>query len=309
MLRVFSIVLICVLASTSCARFGKKADPSPFGPSGVPPQLRKSEDGQAVAAGGNVQAQALAVANATPDSEVFFTDPDAPDDLAPELSKLLESQSKGPWEQSETVAKQRASREGKPLLIWFTDSSVSGSAMSKALSEELFSTSDFEKWASEHLVRLRVDANVRAGGDNPNFSLDQKMSRETEIRNYVTELKKRYKVIGHPVVLMLNPSGEVIGRYRGYKRGEAAYFWGLIKQGEAVASNAYKNWREKLGKKGYREWQDPRGRKVFAKLAAYQDGNLLLIEPDGTRSKTKESNLSSADRDWLKQQKEMRNLR
>ncbi len=53
----------------------------------------------------------------------MFTDPDNPDENLPELATLLAAAPKrsGPWMESETLAKQRAAREGKPLLIWFTD--------------------------------------------------------------------------------------------------------------------------------------------------------------------------------------------
>ena len=243
--------------------------------------------------------------NLTPEEEIVFTDPDNPDANLPELSTLLTApKRRGPWEESETIAKQRAAREGKPLLIWFTDSARS--PMCKALAQELFSNPDFEKWAAEKLIRLRVDAHAQA--DDPNLSLDEKNTKLVDMKNYVTRLKKTYKVLGHPSVLLLNPSGEVIGRYRGYKRGEADYFWGLIKHGEAVSAGAYKDWRASLEKKGYREWQDRKERKVFAKLTGYSNGTLTLIEPDGTRCRTHENQLSDNDQAWISEQKKLRNL-
>ncbi len=134
---------------------------------------------------------------------------------------------KGPWEESETIARQTAAREGKPILIWFTDSNP----LSKALGTELFGTKEFGKWAEDRLVRLRIDSDVSV--DDPDISLDEKVTRQSEIKAYVKRLKKQYRVLGAPSVLMLNPSGEVIARYRGYKRGDADYFWGLIKQGKS----------------------------------------------------------------------------
>nr|MCU0752760.1 thioredoxin family protein [Akkermansiaceae bacterium] len=121
---------------------------------------------------------------------------------------------RGPWEQSESVAKRLAVREGKPILIWFTDSARS--PMCKALSEELFKNPEFEQWASEKIIRLRVDANVVV--DDPDLSLGEKETRLVELKRYVARMKKQYKVLGQPVMVMLNPAGEVIGRYRGYKR-------------------------------------------------------------------------------------------
>jgi thioredoxin-related protein len=257
-------------------------------------------------AGTPVKPPAPSTQQLTPEEDIVFTDPDNPDSSLPELSTLLSATPKrrGPWEQSESIAKRRAAREGKPLLIWFTDSARS--PMCKALNEELLSTPDFEKWAAEKLIRLRVDANAQV--DDPDLSLGDKETRLVDLKNYVERMKKQYKVLGYPGMVLLNPSGEVIGRYRGYKRGDANFTWGLIKQGEAASSHAYESWRASLVKKGYREWSDRQDRKVFAKLTSYSNGSLTLIEPDGTRSRTHENKLSDTDRAWINEQKKLRGL-
>ncbi len=292
---------LCVM---SCGLGRKKDDrkePNPFGATGIPPHLRpKGSDGNQVKPGGNVDAARLAAA-IVPEEDLVFTDPDNPDKGLPELGTLLSSPRKGPWEDKESVAKRRASREGKPLLIWFTDPR---SAPGKALSEELFSRPDFGAWADEKLVRLIVDSNPNVETDSFAEHDDKVLRRKQE----ATELKKRYKVLGHPTLLLLDPNGGVIGRYRGYKRGDADFTWGLIKQGEVASSASYGKWRKDMEKKGYREWQDTKGRKVFAKLLNYQKGNLVLIEPDGLRSQTKEDRLSDQDREWIKQQKMLRGI-
>jgi thioredoxin-related protein len=311
--------LAITVSLVSCAKLGigshktdkpgsNAAAPSPFGPTGIPPALRPKggDNGTPVAPGGN----AAAPSNITPEEDIVFTDPDNPEANLPELSALLSSAPKrrSPWEESENVAKQRASREGKPLLIWFTDSK--NSPMCKALAQDLFSTPDFDKWASEKLIRLRIDANVAGSSfvNDKDISLGDKESRMVEVRTYATRLKKQYKVLGYPSLILLNPSGEVIGRYRGYKRGQADYTWGLLKQGEAVSANTYQQWRAALEKKGYREWKDRKERKVLAKLVSYSNGILILIEPDGTRCRTDESKLSDDDRAWITEQKKLRNL-
>jgi thioredoxin-related protein len=303
-------LVIAFLALCSCGLQkddGNKSDASPFGPSGIPPQLRSKQDagGVAVTPGGNV-APAPSTAGLTPDSEIVFTNPDDPDAEIPELSKLLAEATKrrGPWEVSENIAKRRALREGKPLLVWFTDSMQS--PMCRALSQELFSTPDFEKWAGEKLVRLRVDANVKI--EDESLGLDEKESLRINAQKEVARLKKQYRVLGHPSVLMLGPGGEIIGRYRGYKRGEADYLWGQIKHAEAVAADTRGQWRADLEAKGYREWKDRSGRAVFAKLTGYSNGSLTLIEPDGTRSRTREDRLSDNDRAWIDEQKRLRGM-
>ncbi len=297
--------LLALMALTSCMK--PKTDKivtepaiPPSLPGAVPPSMRGPNQS------GGVPVKPGPAVQLTPEEDIVFTDPDNPDSSLPELSTLLSAAPKrrGPWEQSETIAKRRAAREGKPLLIWFTDSARS--PMCKALSQELFNDPEFETWAAEKLVRLRIDTNLTV--DETDMSLDDRENLIVVHRDYVTRLKKQYKVLGHPVMIMLNPSGEVIGSYRGYQRGEADFKWGLIKQAEASSSHFYQSWRKSLEAKGYREWRDQKDRKVFAKLSNYSKGTLSLIEPDGTRSRTHENKLCDEDRAWLAEQKKMRGL-
>ncbi len=282
-----------------------KKKPNPFGPSSIPQQLRAStsDAGTPVKPGGNASETASKIAF-TPDEDLVFTDPDNPNEEIPELTTLLSSAKRGPWELSETIAKKRSIREGKPMLIWFTDSEKS--PMCKALSSELFSQNDFGQWAEEKLVRLRVDSAINA--KDPDLSIEDKATREVDMKTYVNNLKRRYKVLGSPSLILLSPDGAVVGRYRGYKRGDREFTWGLIKQGEVAASHSHKAWKAELEKKGYREWQDRQQRKVFAKLTNYSKGTLSLLEPDGTRSKTTETKLSDEDRAWIAEQKKIRNM-
>ncbi len=286
------------LLLASCA--GKISVEEATPPPGVGPAIRSATaGGAAVTPGGNAPPLPR---NITPAEDIAWTGFDG--EGIPELENLMAAPKKGPWEESETLARQTAAREGKPILIWFTDSARS--PMCKVLAAELFSTPEFGKWAEKNLVRLRVDANVSA--NDPNLSLDQKITLESEMKAYVRRLKKRYRILGQPSVLMLNPSGEVLTRYRGFKGGDADYFWGLIKQGVAASEAATREWRKGLEKKGYREWEGKRGRKVFAKLVSYSEGKLILIEPGGERYRTDESNLSRKDRKWIEEQKALRGI-
>lgn len=271
-------------------------------PPGTGPKIRNS-GGTAVTPGGNQNAPNFA--GITPQEDIVFTDPDNPDAGIPELEALMAAPKKGPWEDSETIARQTAAREGKPILVWFTDSQRS--PICKALTQELFGTKEFGTWAQKHLVRLRVDANV-ASFKESSMSMDEWETKKADINNYVKRMKKQYGVRGHPTVLMLNPSGEVLWKDTGYKRGQADFFWGLIKQNEAASSAAYKSWRKGLEEKGYREWKGKGSRKVFAKLISYSEGTLVLVEPGGERYRTHESRLSSADKKWIDQQKAMRGI-
>lgn len=294
---------LCLFVA-ACGNKGTAPKPATaaFGGTGVPPQLAAGRQSETLADPGKLPGQV----ELTPEEEIFFTDPDNPEGSLPELSTVLTvtPERREPWLRSETEARRLAAREGKPLLIWFTDSARS--PMCKALAQELFNNVEFNAWAMEKIIRLRVDSNVVV--NEADISLGEKETLLVDRRNHVERLRKRYKVLGNPMLVMCSPDGKVLGRYRGYQRGQADYYWGLIRQGEVAASVSHKAWRDGLGEKGYRDWHDRRGRKVFAKLLSYSGGNLILIEPDGTRCRTLESKLSDDDREWIAEQKRMRGL-
>jgi hypothetical protein len=301
------LVAVTILSSCGVRRTAPQiehgVDTPPSIPGGVPPRIK----GPDTASRGDTPVMPAAPAQLTPEDEIIFTNPDNPDASIPELASLLEAtpkRRKGPWEESESIARKRSLREGKPLLIWFTDSR--SSPMCKVLAQELFNRQDFNEWADEHFVRLRVDAFPQV--TDQSLSLDEKQTKLIDIGHYVKRIKKQYKIQGHPNLVLVHPDGSVIQRYRGYKRGSADYTWGLLKQGEAAFQHTYQPWRGSLEKRGYRQWTDTKGRTVFAKLAQYSQGTLVLIEPDGTRCKTHEKRLSNEDRIWLDEQKAARGM-
>lgn len=285
----------------SCAGKKAEADASPFGPTGIPPQLRKGAgEGTAVSPGGNqaaAQEEALKKAlNYNPATDLAWTDSDNPDAGIPELEEVWAGAGSGTlWLESETEALREAKKTGKPVLIWFNDKQIPAS---NTISSELLSTRDFENWAQENTVRLVVDM-------NPTGKNADEVHRRT-VHN--RELKKKYNARGFPTMLVVSPSSEVIGRYTGYRRGREDFIWGQMKQGVSVANENYKVWHSGLEKKGYRQWSDGKGRAIFAKLAHYKDGELVLVEPDGQRARTKEKNLSPEDRLWIQQQKAARGI-
>jgi len=297
-------VLSVSLLLPGCGVLGeKKGKPemagNPFGPTGVPPELRAGYNGTAVKPGGNspTEAQKRAMESYNPD-ELVWTDPDNPDADLPDLESLQDApKQKGPWGESETEAIREAKRTGKPLLIWFTDSLRS--TTSNSLSANLFARRDFEAWAAENTVRLVVDQAVK--GTN----IDDTTAKVIHSRN----LKKKYNASGYPSLHLLAPSGEVIARYKNYRPGHEDFLWGQLKQGVSLAKERQKEWKSSLEKKGYRDWSNDHGKVIFAKLAAYKDGQMILVEPDGQRVRTHEKNLSAGDRVWIQQQKAQRGMR
>ena len=290
----------------------EKKDENPFGPTGVPPHLRASggdeDGGRAVAPGGN-QPTLPADFQITPEEDLIFTDPDDPDAILPELSALLAEQqeTRRPWEESDTLARRRAMREGKALMIWFTDSGRS--PMCRALDEELFSTPEFNEWADEKLVRLRIDSNLAGIGRDTDLSLDETETLRVDVRNYVESMRERHRVLGNPSLVVLDAEGRTLLRERGYRRGQADLVFGKLRFAESIAARNNESWRKKMKDRGYRTWSDSRGRvTIFARLVSYHEGELVLVEPDGTRSRTREGNLSRSDRDWIAEQKRKRGM-
>ena len=269
----------------------------PFSPSAIPAALRG--DGRKLDPATELAALQQDAGTVMNPEGIVYTDPDAenPDDISQELADLLaEPTDEGPWGRSITRVLREARRRDKPVLMWFTDS---GNPMaSRAITEDLFSRRDFEEWASETFVRLQVDEEV---GSKPDDSASRKA-------DFIAGLKKHYKVFGYPTLIVLAPSGEVIGRYRGYKRGQWEYKWGQLRQAAFLAEKSHAEWKRKMEAKGYRTWTGAMGRTIFAKLLAYRDGILVLVEPDGTRARTREGQLSGTDRDWIDAEKRKRGL-
>lgn len=300
-------LLVLVAGITSCSTVQNQEKPEltdeqkEFGPTGIPPELRSrsAATATAVAPGGNTRNPSGL--KRTPIEDIVFTNSDGTQ--VPELTELLAAPKSKIWEDSDTIARRRSAREGKPLLIWFSSNQ---SPNCLALEQELFSRADFGAWATEKLVRLKVDATFKI--TDLNLSMDEKDAREVELKHHVEAMKKRYRVMGQPTLILLNPGGEVLGRWTGYKRGTAEFTWGLLKHGEEVSTRAYASWRAGMEKKGYREWKDRLDRKAFAKLISYDKGVLILIDPDGSRFRTHEDKLCDADRAWIAEQKEIRNL-
>lgn len=288
------------LLFTACA--GEKATPEAA--AGNPFQMPQmggnlKDFGTPIKGGGNDEKAAAAAAQAlgyNPDTDLALTDPDNPDAELPELQEIM---AKGPqeeiWIKSEARALRESRKTGKPVLIWFTDSA--NSSASRTLSENLLATSEFDSWADENTVRMVVDQNQ---GSNIDDAVRKKV--------YARDLKKKYNARGYPTLMVVSPSGEVIGRYTGYRRGKEDFIFGQVKQGVSVAVENQRVWRASLQKKGYREWSDGKGRQIFAKLGYYNNGEMVLVEPDGSKARTHEKKLSAADRVWIQEQKEARGI-
>lgn len=223
------------------------------------------------------------------DDEIVWAPEDENAPMPGGLEELWKSPDKKSWHVSYTEAARLSRHSGKPMLIWFTD--TAHSPLCRRLSDELFSNQGFDAWSKKRIVRLRVD--------NAIPHKEKRGDLGARKRKYIDSLKRRYKVMGYPTVLVLSPRGAVVERYRGYKKESADYYWGRIKAAVDKAEDDYGAWREKLEKKGYRVWTSRDGRKTFARLGRYYKGKVTLIDPDGNKGRTTFRKLSDADQTWI----------
>jgi len=209
------------------------------------------------------------------------------------------------WVSSYQEARRESMREGKPLLIWFTKTGSPGSPMCARLQREVFAKADFEKWAKEKLVRLKIDA---TGGKREVDEFGQLTGSVTARRKYAERLKKQFDVLGYPTLVVLQPDGAVYTRERGFSRGGKSELWGKLKNAALTIDHNHGVWERKMAKRGYRKWMGMNDEVVFAKLTRYYKGNLWLTEPDGNLIKTSQKYLSKNDRGWIIAEKEKRGL-
>ena len=236
------------------------------------------------------------------EADLVWTDPDNPEVGMEGMEEVMaKSARRGPWLISYSEARRAAMRQGKPILVWFTD--TARSPLCRTLSAEVFSKNDFGTWAEAEVVRLRLDFNVKGVSKGPNQSaMDDQIRKE----NYLETLKKRYKVLGLPMVLLMAPDGTVTARYRGYDKSYFKFYLSRLKNDTEATLRHHEKWKDKMKRRNYREWEDAKGRTVFAKLARYSGGEMILVEPDGKLLKAKLENLSSADRAWIQAEKAKR---
>lgn len=107
------------------------------------------------------------------------------------------------WETNLETALQRAKQENKAVLVDFTGSDWC--IWCQRLSNEVFSKSEFEKFADENLILVKVD-----------FPRNIEQSADTKMYN--NQLAQRFGIEGFPTVLLFNSQGQLVLR-TGYQEG------------------------------------------------------------------------------------------
>lgn len=117
------------------------------------------------------------------------------------------------WETNLEKAIKKAKQENKTILVNFTGSDWC--IWCKRLTDEVFSKSEFEDYAKEKLILVKLD-----------FPRSIEQSQETKLYN--NQLAARYGIEGFPTILLLNSSGVMIAQ-TGYQPGGAANYVTHIK--------------------------------------------------------------------------------
>lgn len=202
------------------------------------------------------------------------------------------------WTDDFEAAKATAKAQNRFMLLDFTGSDWCGWCIK--LDKEVFSKSEFKKYASEKLVCVELD-----------YPMKNKPSKRVQKQN--EELKQQYAIRGYPTIILLDPNGEKIGQ-TGYKDGgpekyvehlesiiapHASKFGkpsggGVASVGSAVAVSPT------ASADTVRTWTSRSGNSLEARY--YRSvGNLVeLRKTDGSTVRIDLSSLVDADHDFLR---------
>ena len=117
------------------------------------------------------------------------------------------------WEDNFDEAKEIASKQNKPLLLFFTGSDWCGPC--KMLHKDFFESEKFVNLAKKELILYEADFPRRKDLLTP----------EKRKENY--KLQSKYGVRGYPTIVILSSKGKELGRQKGYSftmRDSEAHF-------------------------------------------------------------------------------------
>jgi len=99
------------------------------------------------------------------------------------------------WEDNLETALQKAKTENKAVLVNFTGSDWC--VWCQKLSAEVFSKSEFEDFADDNLILVKLD-------------FPQKIEQSAETKLYNNQLAQRFNVKGFPTILLFNSQGKMV---------------------------------------------------------------------------------------------------
>lgn len=107
------------------------------------------------------------------------------------------------WEENLETALQKAKTENKAVLVNFTGSDWCQWCI--RLSDEVFSKPEFEEYAEQNLILVRLD-------------FPRSIEQSTETKMYNNQLAQRYGIQGFPTILLFNSQGQMVLQ-TGYQPG------------------------------------------------------------------------------------------
>lgn len=107
------------------------------------------------------------------------------------------------WEENLETALQEAKTQNKAVLVNFTGSDWC--VWCQKLSAEVFSKSEFEDYAEDNLILVKLD-------------FPRNIEQSTETKMYNNQLMQKYGIKGFPTILLFNPQGKVVLQ-TGYQPG------------------------------------------------------------------------------------------
>lgn len=98
------------------------------------------------------------------------------------------------WEDKLETALQKAKSENKAVLVNFTGSDWC--VWCQKLSAEVFSQPEFEDYANENLILVKID-------------FPEKIEQSVETKMYNNQLAQRFGIEGYPTIFLLKNDGSV----------------------------------------------------------------------------------------------------
>lgn len=119
------------------------------------------------------------------------------------LAALLAPAFAAEWMEDFDAAKSKAQAENKLILVDFTGSDWCGWCIK--LRKEVLDKPEFEAYAQDKFVLMEVDCPHKK-------KLSDKLMQQNK------SLCEQYHISGYPTLLVLNPAGEVVGGFCGYRK-------------------------------------------------------------------------------------------
>ena len=136
------------------------------------------------------------------------------------------SQEKLTWHTDMGKAIDIATKENKTMLLFFTGSDWCG--WCTKLQNEVFKTSDFEKWANENVVLVELD-------------FPKRTPQDVNVRNQNSELQQLFQVRGYPTIHFVKAEKKPDGKTNLNNLGKTGFVRGGSSKWLTIANNIIKS--------------------------------------------------------------------